>query len=320
MLCRSLLIELRRLLSLVFMPWFGIVSFCFIVSWYSLFFLGLDVLLAPIVKFWLLLKPLLLKTLPALLVWFWTHTGAKVIGWLTELAALLTTILGGWKAWSVKKIARQVARFFLSLSARFVAVSVLFNLLFGHERRGVKLLPGLAIDRLRTTWLGRLVLWWKHSSERAKRLVLGVVLCVVLIFAGQAMLGISVLLFDLAWELILLLWRFILYVWRLLSPYVLRMIPNFIGNFVTRKLLPLAADVIPIIKDDHRVIYLRINIRRHIRRMKAWLYLKSRSRRHSVRKRITPLVNDSLRARKSALLDAAAKYRASKDKKYRNKS
>ena len=296
------------------MPWVSILLFCFAASWYSLFFLGFDVLLAPILKLWLLLKPLLLKTFPALVLWLWTHTGAKLISWIGELAALLSTILGGWKAWSVKKLARQTTRFFLSLSARFVAVSVLLNLLFGRERRGVRLLPALAIHRVSSTCFGRAVLWWKASSERVKRLLLGVVLCIVLILAGQAMLGISVLLFDLAWELILLLWRLTLHLWRLASPFLLKIVPNFIGNFVTNKLLPLAADVIPIIKDDHRVIYLRFNIRRHIRRTKAWLYLKSRARRHTVRNRITPLINDNIRAKKSALLDAATRLRPAKSK------
>jgi GTPase involved in cell partitioning and DNA repair len=127
-------------------------------------------------------------------------------------------------------------------------------------------------------------------------------------------LGISVLLFDLAWELVLMLWRALLHVWRLASPFLLKLIPNFIGNFVTQKLLPLVADVVPIIKDDHRVLYLRFNIRRHIRRTKAWLYLKSRARRDSVRKRLKPWVSNELRARKSALLNAVAKLDVNKEK------
>ncbi len=301
----------------MFLPWFGILSFCFIVSWYSLYFLGLDALLAPVLKFWLFLKPLLLKTFPALLVWLWTHTGAKLISWIGEVAALITTILGGWKAWSFKKLGRHVARFTLSLSARFVAVSVLFNLLFGHERRGVKLLPRLAIHRLHSTWFGGLLGWWKKSSERKKRLVLGVMLCGILTMAGHAMLGVSVLLFDLVWELVLLLWRFAVHCWKFVSPLILRLLPNFIGNFITEKLLPLAADVIPVVRDDHRVIYLRFNIRRHLRRLKAWLYRKSRAKRDTVRKTITPLVNDKLRARKSAILSAATMLRVARKKKRR---
>ena len=309
---RHSFVELRRLFSLLLLPWVGIVLFCFIVSWYSLTVLGLDALLAPVLKFWLFIKPLLFKTLPALLLWLWLHTGAKLIGWFGELAALFISLLGGWKAWSLKKLARQGARFFVSLSARFVAVSVLINLLFGHERRGVKSLPRFAMHHMHRTWLGRVLRWWAESSERRKRLVLGILLCFVLVLAGQTVLGISVLLFDLVWELVLLAWRMVLVLWRLLSPLLMRMIPNFIGNFFTKKLIPLCADVVPIIRDDHRVIYLRFNIRRHIRRVKAWLYLKSRARRHVVRERITSLVSDDLRLRKTALLNAATKLDTSK--------
>ena len=296
------------------MPWIGVIIFCLAASWYSLYFLELDALLAPLLKFWLLIKPLLFKTLPAAGLWLWTQTAAKLVGWFAELVTLLSTVLGGWKAWSVKKLTRQIGRFLLSLSARFVTVSVLLNLLFGHERRGVKSLPRLAIHKLRATWFGKVLRWWANSSERQKRLVLGLVLCTILVFAGQAMLGVSVLLFDLAWEILLLLWRLTVILWRLVSPFLLKLVPNFIGNFITQKVIPLAADVIPIIKDDHRVIYLRFNIRRHLRRTKAWLYLKSRARRDSVRNRLTPLVSDNLRARKTALLNAANRVSAGNEK------
>lgn len=314
-LLHRLLIELRRFVALFLLPWVNILLFCLIASWYSLFVFGLDALLAPLLKFWFLAKPLLFKTLPAVLFWLWTHTGAKLAGWGGELFALLGTFLGGWKAWSAKKLLRQIGRFLLSLSARFVAVNVLFNLLFGHERRGVKLLPQLAMHQLYATWFGRVLRRWRNSSERQKRLVLGIVICLILVFVGQATLGVSVLLFDLVWELLLFVGRLLLQLWRLLSPLLLKLVPNFIGNFVTQTLIPLIADVVPIIKDDHRVIYLRFNIRRHLRRLKAWLYLKSRARRHSVRKRIKPLLNDNLRARKTALLIAAARLGIANKKK-----
>lgn len=295
------------------LPWVSIVSICFLVSWYSLYFIGHDLLLAPILKLWLFLKPLFYKIIPALLVWLWAHTGAKLAAWINELVALLATILGGWKAWSAKKLARQLGRFFVSLSARFVALSVFLNLLLGYERRGVRLLPRLFMHRLGKSGFGRVLHWWKASSERKKRLVLGCLLCVILVVAGQTVLGVSILLFDLVWEILLLLWRGTLHCWRLLAPFVLKLVPNFMANFFTNKLLPLAADLIPVIKDDHRIIYLRFNIRRHIRSIKAWLYLKSRARRHSVRERITPLVNDRLRARKNALLGAAARLRKKRE-------
>lgn len=311
----SLLIELRRVVSLFLLPWMSILVICLVVSWHSLYVAGFDVLLAPILKFWLFLKPLLLKTIPALLLWIWVHTGAKLISWIGEIALLLGTLLGGWKAWSAKKLMRHIGRFFLSLSARFVFVSVLLNLLFGHERRGLKSLPWFVVSRLHSSPVGSALRWWSGSSERRKRLLLGAGLCVILVMAGQSMLGVSVLLFDLLWELLLIVWYAITKLGRLLSPYVLKLIPNFIGNFVTHTLLPLFADVVPVIRDDHRVIYLRLNVRLHIRRAKAWLYLKSRARRNAVRKRITPFVGDNLRAKKASLLSASAKLGSRTDKK-----
>ena len=218
--------------------------------------------------------------------------------------------------WSAKKLTRQTGRFLLSLSARFVAVIVLLSLLFGHERRGVKSLPGFVMHKLHKTWVGRVLTIWARSSDRKKRLALGVLLCLILIAAGQAMLGISVLLFDLVWELLLLLWRLMLHLWRIIGPFLLKLVPNFIGNIITGKLVPFLADLIPIIKDDHRVMYLRLNFRLHRRRVKAWLYLRSRARRRSVRSRITALVGQNLRAKKSALLSAATQLReADKDMK-----
>ncbi|MEM7260012.1 MAG: hypothetical protein AAF404_21780, partial [Pseudomonadota bacterium] len=137
----------------------------------------------------------------------------------------------------------------------------------------------------------------------------------ILILAGQAMLGISVLLFDLVWELVLLIGRMIVRFWRWISPLLMRLVPNFIGNFVTRKILPLLADVVPVIKDDHRVMYVRFNSRRHIRMIKAWLYLKSRARHSTVRMQITAMVSDDLRLKKSELLKALTKHEQSGDKK-----
>ena len=304
-----LLIEARRILSLVLLPWVGVFLICFSVSWYSLLVVELDVLLAPVLKLWLFLKPLLVNTIPAVLLWLWVNTAGKLAGWLGEFIALIGTVLGGWKAWSVKKLARHTGRFLLSLSARFVALSVLLNMLFGHERRGVKSLPQFAMYKLRSTWVGRVFRLWTHGSERTKRLALGVLLCLILVVAGQAMLGVSVLLFDLAWEFILLLWRLVLHLWRVFSPFLLKLVPNFIGNFITGKLLPFFADLVPVIKDDHRVMYLRFDFRRYRRGFKAWLYLNSRARRSHLRKRITPFIGNNLRAKKSALLHAAVKMR-----------
>ena len=294
---------------MILLPWVSVFLICLSVSWYSLLVLELDVLLAPVLKLWFLLKPLFYNTIPAVFLWLWVNTAGKLVGWLGEFIVLVGTVLGGWKAWSVKKLARHTGRFLLSLSARFVALSVLLNMLFGHERRGVKSLPRFAMYKLRATWVGRIMRLWTHGSERQKRLALGLLLCLILVVAGQAMLGISVLLFDLVWELVLLVWRLVLHLWRLFSPFLLKLVPNFIGNFVTGKLLPFFADLVPVIKDDHRVMYLRLNFRRHRRGFKAWLYLNSRARRSHLRNRITPLIGANLRAKKSALLHAAVKMR-----------
>ncbi len=298
---------------MVFIPWVGVVLFCLVASWYSYFYLNLDVLLAPLIKFWLFLKPLLFKTLSVLFLWLWVNLWVKVTGWAAEIVALIGALLGGWKAWSVKKLARHGGRFVLSLSARFVAVSVLFNLLFGRERRGVRLLPRFALVKLSSTWFGRVILWWNNSSERRKRLVLGIVLCMILVAAGQAVLGLSVLLFDLVWEVLLLIWRWMLLLWRAFSPVLLKLVPNFIGNFITRKLVPFFADLVPVIKDDHRVVYVRFNFRRHRRQLKAWLYLRSRERRDPIRKHVALMVDERLRHKKTALLDAAANLEKNKE-------
>lgn len=316
---KNILIEVRRFFSVLFMPWIGVVLVCLVASWYSYLYLNLDVLLAPLVKFWLFFKPLLFKTLSALFLWLWVNLWLKVVGWTTEITTVISALLGGWKAWSVKKLARQSGRFLLSLSARFVAVSVFFNLLFGRERRGVKQLPRFALIKLNTTWLGRVLHWWKTGSERHKRLALGLVLCLILVAVGQAVLGISVLLFDLVWELILVIWRWLLLLWRAFSPLLFRLLPNFIGNLITQKLIPFFVDLLPIIKDDHRVYYLRFNVRRHRRNFKAWLYRKSRERRDSIRKRVTPLVGERLRLKKAALLKAAINAEKSKETDVKDK-
>ena len=289
--------------------WVGVIALCLIASWYCLFVIGIDALLAPVLKAWSSVKPLLFKVPPAVLLWLWLHTGAKIAGWISELIVLAITMLGGWKVWSLKKMIRQGGRIVASLFARFVAVGVFLNLLFGRERRGVKSLPGYTLAKIDESPLGRFSDLWIKRSARSKRLILGVLLCLVLIMVGQKTLGYSVLLFDLAWELVLILASLIVRLWRFLAPVILRFIPNFIGNFFTKRVLPLVADIVPVIKDDQRVIYMRFNLRYHYRRFKAGLYLKSRAQRGEMRKRIQPLVGDKVRQKKVQLLDDAVNYR-----------
>jgi len=298
------------------MPWFGIVFICVLASWYSLTVVGIDALLAPVLKTWAVLKPFLftaLKAALALALFIWFNVFGKLVGWLGELFALLLGYLGGLKAWSAKKMLRQSARFAVSFTARFFLISVLLNLLFGEERKGVKLVPKLLVSRLKDSIFGRPLLWWQTASERQKRLVLGVVLCVILVFAGHAVLGFSILLFDLLWEIVILLARLFARFWRFLWPMIARLIPNFIGNFVTRKVVPLFADVLPVIRNDHRIMYLRFNLRRHFRNFKAALYRRSRSKRSQVRRKLRPYVSEPMRRSKSSLLSAATRVSDKKE-------
>ena len=309
-----MLIECRRVLNLVFIPWVGILLICVLASWYSLFVVGLDTLLAPILKAWYFFKPFLLKfskIIPAFLLWIWLHTGAKLSGWFGEIFLAIVGYLGGWKAWSLKKLLRQAARFFVTFTARFVAISVALNLLFGRERKGVKQVPALVAMHLQSSPFGRVIHWWRNSTERQKRLCLGIILCMVLVIAGHSLLGFSILLFDLLWELVLIIGRWIARLWRWLLPIVMRFVPNFIGNFITRKLLPLFADIVPIIKDDHRVMYLRFNVRQRYRNFKAFLYRKSRSRRPDVRGSMRPYIGERIRTSKGQLINAAASLQVS---------
>ena len=133
----------------------------------------------------------------------------------------------------------------------------------------------------------------------------------MLVIAGHALLGFSILLFDLLWETVLIIARWLVRLWRILLPIIMRFVPNFIGNFVTRKLVPLFANAVPIIKDDHRVMYLRFNLRQRYRNLKAFLYRKSRARRPGVRGTVRPYISQRVRTSKGNLIDAAASLRDS---------
>jgi len=304
------LVEVRRVISLLAVPWIAATFICLLSSWYLISVVSVDALLAPVLKTWVLLKPFLLhagKLLSAFFLGLWLYTFGLFSGWFTELFAMLLGYLGGFKAWSVKKFLRQFARFVVSFSARFFLISVMLNLLFGKERKGVKQVPNLLLTRFKRSRFSRILLFWQHRTERQKRLMLGLVLCLVLVIAGHAFLGLSILLFDLVWELVIILARQVVRFWRLIWPIVARFIPNAVGNFFTNKVLPLCADVVPVIKNDHRIMYLRFNIRTHYRNLKASLYRKSRSKRHGVRDKLRPLVSARVRSTKTKLLDEATR-------------
>jgi len=305
----AILVEFRRVFNLIFVPWVSAFIICLMASWYCIYVVGLDALLAPVLKTWFFLKPFLmhaLKFVVAFLIWIWVNSFAKLGSWLGEILLVIWGYLGGWKAWSLKKFVRQGARFLVSFTTRFVLISVLLNLLFGRERKGMKGVPALVTNRLKRSPLGKIIHWWGDSSERQKRLLIGIVLCIVLVIAGHTLLGFSILLFDLMWELVLVIGRWLLRLWRLLLPIIMRFVPNVLLNFITRKLLPLFAEVIPIVRDDHRVMYLRLNLKRHYRNSKATLYRKSRSKRSKVRVKIRPFIGGRIRSKKIDLIDAAA--------------
>jgi len=128
----KLLIEIRRTFSVLLMPWTGIIFFCVAASCAIIYFFDLNALIAPVIKAWLLVKAFMLRTLPS---WFSVPTlTTKLLGAMTASVAFLVGLIGGWKAWSAKKLARQGARFVASQSARFVASSVGVSLLHGRER------------------------------------------------------------------------------------------------------------------------------------------------------------------------------------------
>lgn len=197
--------------------------------------------------------------------------------------------------------------------------SVILNLLFGRERKGVKRIPALLFTQLKRSGFGRLIRWWSSRTERQKRLVFGIILCIALVITGHTLLGFSILLFDLLWELVLILARWMLRLWRLLLPIILRFLPNAVLNFVSTKLLPFFADIVPVIRDDHRVMYMRFNVQRHYRNLKAYLYRKSRSKRSEVRVGVRPFIGQQIRKKKSDLIEAAASH-SDKDETGSNRS
>jgi len=313
---KTLLIELRRILSLLAVPWIGATLLCILASWYLISVVGLDALLAPVLKTWAVFKSFFLSTfkaIPAFFMAVWLSTFGKFSGWIGEFFAALFGYVGGFKAWSFKKFLRQLARFIVTFSARFLLISVILNLLFGHERKGVKQVPKLVHTRFMQSRFGGVFLFWGDRTERQKRLILGLILCLVLVVAGHTLLGLSILLFDLVWELVLMIARLLVRLWRFIWPIVARFIPNAVGNFFTNKVLPWFTNLAPVIRDDHRVMYLRFNVRNHYRNLKAYLYRKSRSKRLGVRHSLRPFVSSRVRKTKTKLLEEAKRASDSTD-------
>jgi len=249
------------------------------------------------------IKAFFVKTVPA---WF-----SLFVVFLKNSATKIAIIVGSWEAWSVKKLLRHVIRFGATFVARFTILTLLINWFDGRERKGIKNLPHWVILKVRYTRLGRIIDWWRNASDRKKRLVSGAIVCVLLIAFGQAMLGISILVFDIVWELLILLWRASAYVGRVLFPIVLRLIPNAIGTFVTNKIIPFFAKAIPLIRHDVKVIFIRSHMRERLRDYKKSLLKLGRNTRPRVRDRIRPIMPLYIRQQKNTLLSKAAKVEKS---------
>lgn len=308
-LLKTLLVECRRFLSVLVMPWTLLIILCAGCTWLALGILDLQAIVLPVLKFLAAIKVLVLKLIPGGVLSLLVLGGGKLASVFSELVALILGFVSGivsaWKAWTVKKSLRHGTRFVAATSARFLFFSAFTNFLFGKERKGLRQLPGYLKKKLETSAAGRVIIWWKGSSDRTKRLTIGIVLCVVLIIVGQSILGLSILLFDLIWEIVLLLFRALAKLWRWIAPLLMRLMPNTIGNFITKKLIPMAADVVPVIRDDHRVMYMRFNLRKQLRGLKYHIYRYSRVRRSPLRKKIRSVVPQSLRRRKRNVVDKA---------------
>lgn len=287
---------MRRLASAFLIPWFMVIVFCLASTWLSLYYLDWNAIIAPVLKVLALAKGVFIKVIPAaaiaIILTFITTLLSKLTGVLAEagillksmLLALFLPIASSWKAWTVKKTARQTARLIASVTARFVFINVLLSLLFGHERRTIKQAPATLRARITNSKAGKLVLWWHDCSDRQRRLMTGAVICLVLVAAGQKLIGISILVFDLIWELLLWLSRLLTRAWHLLSPILLRLVPNTVSNLFATRILPALTRVVPIVRDDHRVLFLRFNLRRQYRRIKCSILLRSRRKRPRIRK------------------------------------
>jgi len=277
-----------------------IALFCLASSLVLISFFNLDALVAPVMKMLFYCKVFFLKTIPG---WFAASVVAVKKGLLK-----MTLLLGNWEAWSFKKLIRHFVRFVVTYSARIVILTFLINLFLGRERKGIKNMPRFITFKLRSTWVGRVIDWWKNTSERARRIITGIVLCLILVAVGQTFIGISILVFDLVWEALIVLASVLARLWRWVMPIIVRLIPNAIGAFFTNSVIPFFVNVVPYIRDDLRILYVRMNIRERYREYKKRLLKFSRAKRPQLRDSIRPLLGSHIRERKNAILDEAAKH------------
>lgn len=282
-----------------------IALFCVFSSIVLIFFFNFEALVAPVMKMLLFCKVFFLKTLPS---WFLaTFLAVK------KAATKLILIVGGWEAWSVKKLFRHVIRFVATFVARFTFLTFLINLFDGKERKGIRNFPSWFISSVRKTKLGRIIDWWEKATPRQKRLFSGAIICIILIAFGQTLIGVSILLFDIVWEIVILIWRSLVYVSRALLPILKRIVPNVIGSFVTNRIVPFFTSVIPVIRDDIKVLYVHGNVRERFRKYKKNILKLGRHSRPKVRARISPLLPDYVREKKKVILEKTTVSRKSDD-------
>jgi len=149
--------------------------------------------------------------------------------------------------------------------------------------------------------------WWVKASERNKRLAAGLILCLILAVIGHALIGFSILLFDLIWEMVLILIRWLDRVFKVVWPVIRRQLPESLVKLVTQRVVPFLANAIPVIRDDHRIMYMRFNIRLHYRRVKYLLLRYVRARRPVVRSSIGKSISPDVRRRADSIIDRAVK-------------
>jgi len=275
--------------------WMRIAFFCALSSLIFILFFDFNALVAPVMKMLFFCKVFFLKTLPSWIIGLYVALKKSLIK--------LFLFFGGWEAWSAKKLFRHSIRFVVTFVARFTFLTFLINLFNGKERKGIKNLPSWFAVTIRKTKLGAIIDWWEKSTARQKRLVSGAIVCVVLIAFGQTLLGISILVFDIVWEILIMLWRWLVYIGRSLLPIVLRFIPNAIGSFFTHRVVPFFTRAIPVFRDDVKVLFVRGHVRERTRKYKKNLLKLGRNSRPIIRAKISPLLPSYVREKKNAILE-----------------
>jgi len=269
---RNISISIWHTFACVLPLWMRIGLFCLLSSSLLILLFDLSALVAPVTKMLIYFKLFFIKTIPGWIELAYTSTKKGL--------AKIAIVLGGWEAWSLKKTVRHSVRFLATFAARTLLLTFLINLFFGHERKGLKSVPRFLLLKLKNTRVGEVIFWWSRASDRSKRIITGLILCLILISAGHAFIGISIL-------------------------------PNAIGSFVTNKLLPLITTAVPVVRDDHRVIFVRYNFRERYREYKKRLLKFSRAKRPTIRATITPLVSDRIRKNKSDFLKKESEHHSS---------